>query len=92
MLGNPDEYNLPGTIAEIPASLGLSDAEKRRSSWEGIFGTARPVDEEGYDVAGLMGRHRSNRSVEVRHAFWILQVFNNSLRRSGERPWTVEKR
>jgi hypothetical protein len=92
MLGNPDEYNLPGTMAEIPASLGLSDAEKRRSSWEGIFGTARPVDEEGYDVEGLMGRHGSNRSVDVRHAFWILQVFNDRLLRPGEGPWTVEKR
>lgn len=92
MLGNADEYNLPGTMAEIPAALGLTDAEKRRSSWEGIFGRPRPVDEEGYDVEGLMGRHRSNRSVEVRHAFWILQVFNDRLRRPGERPWTVEKR
>ena len=92
MIGNPDEYNLPGTIAEIPAALGLSDAEKRRSSWEGMFGTARPVDEEGYDVEGLMGCHDSNRSVDVRHAFWILQVFNDRLRRPGERPWTVEKK
>jgi hypothetical protein len=92
MLGNADEYNLPGTIAEIPAAMGLTDAEKRRSSWEGIFGRARSVDEEGYDVEGLMGSHSSNRSVEVRHAFWILQVFNDRLRRAGERPWTVEKR
>jgi hypothetical protein len=92
MLGNPDEYNLPGTIAEIPAALGLSEAEKRRSSWEGMFGTPRPVDEEGYDVEGLMGRHSRNRSVEVRHAFWILQVFNDRLRRPGERAWRVEKR
>jgi hypothetical protein len=92
MIGNPDEYGLPGTMAEIPAALGLTDAEKRRSSWEGIFGRAKPVDEEGYEVKGLMGDHEKHRSVEVRHAFWVLQVFNDRLRRPGEEPWTVEKR
>jgi hypothetical protein len=92
MIGNADEYNLPGTMAEIPAALGLTDEEKRRSSWEGIFGTAKPVNDEGYDVEGLMGKHSANRSVAVRHAFWILHVFNDRLRRAGEEPWTVEKR
>ena len=92
MIGNPDEYSLPGTMAEIPAALGLTDAEKRRSSWEGIFGRAKPVSEEGYDVKGLMGDHDEDRSVGVRHADWILQVFNDRLRRPGEGPWTAEKR
>jgi hypothetical protein len=91
MLGNPDEYNLAGTLAEL-ASLGLSDEEKRRSSWEGLFGVARPVSTKGYDVEGLMGSHESNRDVQVRHAFHVTQVFNARLRRPGESPWVVEKR
>ena len=39
-----------------------------------------------------MGDHDEDQSVGVRHAFWILQVFNDRLRRPGEEPWTAEKR
>jgi hypothetical protein len=94
MLGNADEYNLPATMAEIPAELGLSDEDKRRSSWEGLFPgqRRRSVDEEGYDVKGLMGSTHKNRSVEERHAYWILKVFNDRLRRPGEGSWAVEKK
>jgi hypothetical protein len=90
MLGNPDEYSLPGSMAEIPNSLGLSDAEKRRSSWEGIFGTAKPATTEGYDVKGLLGNRYQSQDVAVRHAWDILETFNANLRQSGEDPWTVE--
>jgi hypothetical protein len=92
MIGNADEYNLPGTMAEIPDSLGLSDVEKQRSSWEGIFGEAREVDTDGYDVDSLMGAHPRDPSVQLRHVFWVLQVFNDHLRRPGEGRWRAERR
>lgn len=90
MIGNPDEYNLPGAMAEIPAGLGLSDAEKRRSSYEGITGKKKDKDTDGYDMENLMGAHHTSASVRERHAWDVLATFNAKLRRPGEGPWVVE--
>ena len=90
MLGNPDEYNLPGAIAEIPAAFRLSNAQQRRSSWEGVTGTKKPLDTKGYDVAGLMGAHHKSTAVQLRHAADVVDTFNAKLRLPGEAPWTVE--
>ena len=92
MLGNPDEYNLPGATAEIPAKFGLSAAEAKRSSWEGLFGAKKSKDTDGYDVKGLMGNHYKSTAVAVRHAQDVLDVFNAQLRKPGEAPWTLELR
>ena len=86
MLGNPDEYNLPGSMAEIPASAGLSPAEQRRSSWEGIYGRARPQSSGGYDAPGSI--MSSGRTVERRHVQNILGFFNAHLS-SGEAPFRL---
>jgi hypothetical protein len=91
MLGNPDEYNLPGATAEIPAALGLSDAEKQRSSWEGITGTKKVKDTAGYDVEALMGSHYKSTAVKLRYAADIVNTFNATLKLAGEAPWTVEE-
>jgi hypothetical protein len=90
MIGNPDEYNLPGSKAEIPAALGLTDAEKQRSSWEGLTGKPAAHKDEGYDMENLMGAHYKNASVRVRHGWDVLEVFNAKLRLPGEAPWTIE--
>jgi hypothetical protein len=90
MIGNPDEYNLPGSMAEIPASMGLSDAEKRRSSWEGLTGKPAAQTNEGYDMTNLMGAHYLDASVRARHGWDVLEVFNAHLRRPGENAWTIE--
>jgi hypothetical protein len=90
MIGNPDEYNLPGSKAEIPAALGLSDAEKARSSWEGLTGKPAPLKDEGYDMENLMGAHYKDASVRARHGWDVLEVFNAKLRLPGEAPWTIE--
>jgi hypothetical protein len=92
MLGTQDEYGLPGTMAEVPASVTISPDDLRRSSWEGIFGVKRPKDTKGYDVEGLMGQHGKSTAVETRHLWDVLQVFNAQLRRPGEAEWTAEKR
>ena len=92
MIGNPDEYNLPGSMAEIPASLGLTQEERRRSSYEGITGTPKPVDTEGYDIANIMGSHREDPSVHLRHGWHILHAFNvSTLRRPDEQPFVLER-
>jgi hypothetical protein len=90
MIGNPDEYNLPGSMAEIPAALGLTDAEKRRSSWEGLTGKKAKQSDEGHDMENLMGAHYKNASVRARHGWDVLEVFNARLRLAGEDPWTIE--
>jgi hypothetical protein len=90
MLGNPDEYNLPGATAEIPAALGLTAEEARRSSWEGVTGAKRDKDTEGYDVPALMGSHYKSTAVHLRYAADIVTTFNAKLRLPGESPWTVE--
>jgi hypothetical protein len=90
MIGNPDEYNLPGSMAEIPAGMGLTDAEKKRSSYEGITGKKLEKDTDGHDMHNLMGAHYKDASVRERHAWDVLEVFNAKLRRPGEGPWVVE--
>lgn len=67
MLGNPDEYRLPGSMAEIPAALGLTAAEQKRSSWEGVTGNKLPTDTAGHSVSALMGSHYLSTSVHVRY-------------------------
>jgi hypothetical protein len=90
MLGNPDEYNLPATAAEIPAAMGLTAAEQQRSSWKGITGESKKVDTEGYDFEGLMGAHYKNARVVLRYAQDIVASFNAKLKQPGEADWTVE--
>ena len=92
MIGNPDEYHLPGSKAEIPASLGLSEAEKARSSVEGITGRAAPKTPEGYTLETLMGDQHKSTAVRARHAWDVLEVFNEKLRLPGEPPWMVESK
>ena len=90
MLGNPDEYNLPATAAEIPAALGLTAEETRRSSWEGLTGEKKAKDTEGYDVPALMGAHYKSTEVHLRYAADIVATFNAKLKLAGESAWTVE--
>jgi hypothetical protein len=90
MLGNPDEYNLPGSTAEIPAALGLTPAESQRSSWQGITATAKSKYTAGYSVPALMGSHYKSTAVELRYAADIVSTFNAKLLLAGETPWTVE--
>ena len=90
MLGNPDEYNLPATAAEIPAALGLTAEETRRTTWEGLTGEKKSKDTEGYDVPALMGAHYESTKVHLRYAADIVATFNAKLKLAGESPWTVE--
>ena len=90
MLGNPDEYSLPATAAEIPAALGLTAEETRRTTWEGLTGEKKSKDTDGYDVPALMGAHYESTRVHLRYAADIVATFNAKLKLAGESPWTVE--
>ena len=88
-LGPVPFYNLPGSIAEIPAALGLSAAEARRSSVEGITGKARRRRRRsgGYDLPGIMG-DKSGGGLP-RHLWMVIQRFNRNMRKPREAPFTV---
>lgn len=88
MVGNPDEYRLPGGIAEIPASMGLTPAEEMRSSVEGIRAMERPRREGGYTLPGIMGAGAG--AAERRHAWPVLDWYNRTMRPADEAPFRLE--
>lgn len=90
MIGNPDEYGLPGKMSEIPKSAGLSQAEKKRSSYEGITGKKGNFGTKGIDMENIMGAHHADPSVRERHGWDVLAVFNAKLRLPGEDEWKLE--
>ena len=65
MLGNPDEYNLPATAAEIPASFNFTPEEAKRTNWKDVTGETKAKDTDGYDVPALMGSHYKNRALRA---------------------------
>jgi hypothetical protein len=84
MLGNPDEYRLPGRISEIPASLGLTPEQARRSSVEGI--TGRPGSSDT-TFTGIMGAVSG--TAEKRHIQPILDFYNRNGKPSNESDYRV---
>ena len=99
MIGNPDEYNLPGTAAEIPTNVPifgqptntvtLTAHERQMSSWEGMTGTAKSVNTAGYDMPNLMG---GGGNTLVRHVQPIVDRYNTNLKPAGEANYTVRFR
>jgi hypothetical protein len=81
MLGNPDEYNLPASLAEILPELGLTPQEITRSTVEGITGAKVPAKVGGHSLPGIMGR-RGEQVALHRHVWPILEHYN----RRGKPP------
>lgn len=97
MIGNLDEYNLPGGIAEIPEEvcypsgvgcIPLSAEEELHNSIEGLTGVERPPRADGYDLPTIMG---TGREVRRRHVWPILEWFNANLRSADEAPFQLER-
>jgi hypothetical protein len=86
MLGLSDEYRLPATIREAMAA-GLSEADARRSSVEGITGERRTPKEGGYSLPGIMSQ---NDVVLARHVLPIVVALNQKLRQPGEPLFRLE--
>ena len=91
MLGNPDEYNLPATAAEIPASFKLTPEEAKRTNWKDVTGETKAKDTDGYDVPALMGSHYKSTRLHLRYAADIAATFNATLKRAGEADWVAEE-
>ena len=89
MVGNPDEYRLPGRTSDIPATLGLSPAEARRSSVQGIIGTAKPTKSGGYTLSGIMGEEYGE-VAQPRHVGPVMDLFNHTMLQLGEIPFHLE--
>lgn len=89
MLGNPDEYRIPGRNIDISRRAGLNRAERRRSSWEGIYGERRPARRGGYDAPNSIMSDTSIANTaalvpQPRHVRSILNFFNARLLQPNE--------
>ena len=89
MVGNPDEYRLPGRTSDIPANLGLSAGEAQRSSVQGITGTAKPTKAGGYTLPGIMGEEYGQ-IAQPRHVGPVMDLFNRTMLQTGEAPFHLE--
>lgn len=91
MLGAADEYNLPGSEAEVPAEMRsrLSAEELALTTVEGITGTARPAVAGGHSLPGLMGDRSSSTAVFARHIRLLVRAFNATLP-AGTPAFTIE--
>lgn len=81
LLGAADEYNLPGSIAEIPAGIRsqLTAEDLEFTTMEGITGRRRGKREGGYDINSLMGRHSRSTDVKARHIRRLVRRINGRL-------------
>jgi hypothetical protein len=89
MVGNPDEYRLPGRISDIPTGMGLSPTEAQRSSVQGITGTAKPTKAGGYTMPGIMGEEYGQ-VAQPRHVGPVMDLFNGTMLQPGEGPFHLE--
>jgi len=90
MLGNPDEYRLPATAAEIPASMGLTPAQTRRTNVQDINRaegrTVAPVASDT-TLPGIMGTETG--TAEKRHIQPILEFYNSSGKPRNESDYHI---
>jgi hypothetical protein len=92
LLGLPDEYGLPGSKADVPASQGLSKQEVAASTVEGIEGTAKPAIPGGYTEPGIMGGKRGYpNTVETRHVLPAVEWYNTNLKPTDEADYDVKR-
>ena len=91
LLGLPDEYGLPGSAAEVPASAGLSPQETAASTVEGIEGKPKPFQPGGYKEPGLMGgKFGEPIDVKARHVIPTVDWYNANLKPKDEADYSVK--
>ncbi len=89
MIGNPDEYGLPGSDAEIPATSTLTADERARSSVEGLTGTAQPAKAGGHRLGGIMGDKVGG--ALPRHAWPPVNWYNRNAKPAAEADFRLVK-
>jgi hypothetical protein len=91
MIGNPDEYRLPEKISDVPAKFKISEADKKRTTVEGIG--EKPIEAKerkpGFTMRGIMGE---GKEVQTRHVWPLLDWFNKSMKPADEAAYALEKR
>ena len=103
LMGAKDEYQLPGSLAEVPADklATLSEEDKKLTTMTGIKNDelppgASPVGPlpakppKGESVKGLMGDHAESTEVKGRHIRFLVNAFNAS-QPVGTPPYTIRK-
>lgn len=91
MVGNPDEYRLPAKMSDIPKSMGMTAADKARSSVEGVKGKApKDAPASGTSLGGVMGDpHNEKSRAERRHVWPILDRYNRTLKPATENDYVL---
>jgi len=102
LLGANDEYNLPGSAAEIPANLlaKLSADDLKLTTMTGIKNqelpagatpaAPLPAQTGGYTVTGQMGTHHESTEVRGRHIMLLIKAFNDS-QPPGTPPYVIKQ-
>jgi len=90
MIGNPDEYHLPQKISDVPASFGLSPADLKRTTVEGIGAEKADPQENkpGQSMRGIMGE---GKEAQFRHVWPLLDWFNQYMKPADEAGFNLEK-
>jgi hypothetical protein len=96
IIGASDEYQLPGSNAEIAAAFpGMSAQDRSLSSMEGMTGTAQPVPDLTSDAAvmanrtdTIMGNSHHATTVQTRHLTRLMGLLNAGLP-AGARPFVL---
>ncbi len=93
LLGASDEYNLPGSKAEVPAAMQakLSADDLDLTTIEGITGKTKRAKKKGHSIESLMGTSYKSTSVYARHIRLLIKAFNASLP-AGTPPYTVKEK
>jgi len=89
MIGNPDEYDLPAKIEDIPESFSLSQRERERSNYKSLAGkdAPHPGDKVNAVPDSLMGDYGQ---VHQRHLWTVLDEFNKKVKPADEKEFQLE--
>lgn len=89
MVGNPDEYDLPAKIEDIPESFSLSEEERKRSNYQSLTGqdAPHPGDKGNAVRDSVMGDYGQ---VHQRHVWTVLQEFNQKVKPPDEPAFQLE--
>lgn len=102
LLGANDEYNLPGSAAEIPAAMlaklnpdelkltNMTDIKRSEQPAGATPVAPLPAQTGGYSVTGQMGHHSESTEVRARHITLLINAFNASLP-AGTPPYAIKK-
>jgi hypothetical protein len=78
-------------MSDVPKSMGLSKADTKRSTVEGVTGKA-PAESpaKGTSLKGVMGEpHKEGTHAERRHVWPILDRYNRTLKPAGENDYVL---